>query len=133
MTPGTGASEAPTEPTGWLARTPLWARIAVPVLLAVVIVATIMVVVASAARPDDPVEVATALCREAALDELDSLGREEGDVTADLEVTEAGGDYRVEGAVTYVGEDGASRTDLLRCVVRDVDGELQVRSVRFAF
>lgn len=118
---------------GWLASVPLWARIAVPVLLLVVVIAAVFAVASMSAQQDDPEEVAEAMCREAALEELDSLDRRAGDVAEDLEVTEADGGYRVQGSATYEDEDGETQYGQVRCVVREVDGALQVRTVRFGF
>jgi hypothetical protein len=125
------------ERSGWLARVPLWARIAVPVLLVVVIVAAVMALVtASSGRGagGDPVADARALCYDAALEELASFDRAEGEVSQSLEVTRLTDDeYRVQGTASYEDEDGQMQYGQVRCVVRDVDGELALRSVRFGF
>ena len=125
------------ERTGWLARVPLWARIAVPVLLVVVIVAAVMAAITSSSgggAGDDPVAAARTLCYDAALEELASFDREEGEVSKSLEVTQLTDDeYRVQGTASYQDEDGEMQYGLVRCVVREVDGELVLRSVRFGF
>ena len=121
------------EPGGWLARVPLWARIVGPVLALIAVVAAILVSVPVSSQQDDPEEIAEALCREAAQEELESLDRAEAEVSESFVVTDRGSEYRVEGTAEYVDEDGDTQRGDVRCVVREVDGALQVRSVRFGF
>jgi hypothetical protein len=120
------------EQGGWLARVPLWARIVGPVIALIALVATIMLSIPVASQPADPAEIAEA-CREAAQEQLDSLDRAEADVSETFEVTDEGGEYRVQGSATYVDENGDTQHGAVRCVVRVVDGTPQVRSVRFGF
>ncbi|MBM7503647.1 hypothetical protein ACFPER_09195 [Agromyces aurantiacus] len=134
MEPEPGRSAAPAaERGGWLSRIPLWVRILVPVLVLGGLAVALVVGLVDASESDDPEEVASAMCREAALEELDSPDRTAGDVSQDFEVIETDGGYRVQGTATYEDEDGATQSGLVRCVVAEEDGALRVRSVRFKF
>jgi hypothetical protein len=130
MTSGTSAPpEAPATPSDRLARTPLWARIAVPAFVIAAGAAIVTSVVAAGAQPPATVE---ALCRAAVEAGLENRGHSDIDVTPSMQVTEADGAKRVSGTVKSVDESGISDHAQLRCVVRGEGDAMRVVSVRFS-
>lgn len=126
MTPESGglAPEAPATQSSRFARTPLWARIAVPVVLVVGGAAVVASFVGAGAQPPATVE---SMCRSAVEAKLELRGHSDIDVTRSMHVTEADGAQRVSGTVTSVNDSGRLNYAELRCVVR-VDGD-QIRVV----
>ena len=130
MTPGTSApAEAPAARSDRLARTPLWARIAVPAFVLAAGAAIVTSVVAAGAQSPATVE---ALCRAAVEAGLEDRGHSDIDVTSSMQVTEADGGKRVSGTVTSLDESGISDHGQLRCVVRGEGEAMRVVSVRFS-
>ncbi|MCD2443087.1 hypothetical protein LQ757_12460 [Agromyces sp. SYSU K20354] len=131
MTPDTGRLDPGTsEPnSGWLARTPLWARIAVPVVVIAGGAAVLAAVVAAGAQPPATVE---SMCRSTIVATLESRGHSEIEVSRSLKITEADGAQRVSGTVTSVDDSGRADHAQIRCVVR-VDGDtMHVVSARLS-
>jgi hypothetical protein len=127
-------SEADATRRGWLADVPMWARIAVPVLLLLVVIAAVVAAMSISNQQDDPEEVAQALCHDAVLEEMDSTGRQGADVSQSFDVTAVDDEeYRVQGTATFTDEDGSTQHGNVRCVVREEDGALEVASVRLNF
>jgi hypothetical protein len=128
-------AQAQSRPNGgWLSRIPLWVRIVVPVVVLAALVVAVIVGVSASSTSGDEEDVAEALCREAALEEMETTGRTAGDVSGQFQVTEAGDDeYRVQGTGSYQDEDGSTKSGNVRCVVREEDDALRVASVRFNF
>ena len=124
------APEAPARSQSWFGRMPLWARIAVPIALAAVIVAVVAVVAWQ--PPQDPVDEAQSLCRSAVEAEVESSDRSDVRVSQSFEVIEqAGGAYRVSGTVTFVDDEGSTHQASARCIVRDEGSRLRVTGVRW--
>ena len=122
------APEAPATQSSRLARTPLWARIAVPA----VIVAAGAAVFASVAAAGTPPATMESLCQSEAEASLERLGHTDIVVSRSFNVTDADGAQRVSGTVTSVNESGNHDYAELRCVIR-VDGDaMRVVSVRFS-
>ena len=121
MTPETSGptTEAPAKQSSWFARVPLWARIAVPVVVIAGGAAVIASVVASGAQSPATVE---SMCRSAIEEMLETRGHSDIDISRSLRVAEADGAYRVSGTVSSVNESGAGDHAQLRCVIR-VDGD----------
>ncbi len=131
MTPETGVllPEAPATQSSRFARTPLWARIAVPVLVLAGGAAVIASVVAAGAQPPATVE---SMCQAEVEAGLERRGHSDIDVGRSFHVTEADDAQRVSGTVTSVNESGTYDHAELRCVVR-VDGDaMRVVSARFS-
>ena len=131
MRPETGgpAPEAPATQSSWLARTPLWARIAVPAVVVAAGAAVVASIVAAGTQPPATME---SLCQSEAEASLERLGHSDIVVGRSFDVTEADGAQRVSGTVTSVNESGNHDYAELRCVVR-VDGDsMRVVSVRFS-
>ena len=129
MTPDTGelTTEAPATKSSWFARVPLWARIAVPVLVVAGGAAVVASVVASGAQPPVTVE---SLCRSEVEASLERRGHTEIDVGRSFDITEADGAQRVSGTVTSVNESGDYDHAQLRCVVRVEGDTIRVVSAR---
>ncbi|MGR0319767.1 hypothetical protein [Agromyces sp. ZXT2-3] len=130
--PTTEAPIAEAARPGRFRRIPLWLRIAVPVALmviAAVIAAAVIagIVAAGSSQPAD----ADSLCRSAATAQLERRGHTEVQVGSTLDETEADGALRLSGTVTFIDEDGATHTALVRCVVRGEGDAMRVASVRF--
>lgn len=119
---------------GWFARIPLWLRVAIPAVLALVVGAIAVAAFSGAfagGAPSDPEAAAEAQCRAAATERLESRGHTDIEIARSLAVTtQADGAYRVEGTVTFDEDGTTSHTDL-RCIVRVADGTATVVSVRF--
>ena len=129
MTPETGglAPEAPATQSSRFSRTPLWARIAVPILVVAGGAAVVASVVAAGAQPPATLE---SMCRSEVEASLERRGHTEIDVGRSLQVTDVDGAKRVSGTVTSVNETGTYDYAELRCVVR-VDGDaMRVVSAR---
>ncbi|WP_307042653.1 hypothetical protein [Agromyces ramosus] len=126
---GERAPEAPAQKSSPLARTPLWARITVPVV--VLIGGAAVVVGVSAARSQPPATVESA-CRSAIEATLESRGHTDIDVSRSFQVTEADGADRVSGSVTSVDESGHVDHALVRCVVRIQGDSMRVVSARLS-
>lgn len=129
MTPETGelTPAAPATQSSRFARVPLWARIAVPVLVVVGGAAVVASVVAAGAQPPATVE---SMCQSEVEASLERRGHSEIDVGRSFDITEADGARRVSGTVTSVNETGTYDYAELRCVVR-VDGDaMRVTSAR---
>jgi hypothetical protein len=110
-----------------LARTPLWARVAAPV---VVLLGGAAVVAGVAASNSQPAATVESMCGSAIEALLESREHSDIDVARSLRVTEADGARRVSGSVTSVDESGHVDYADLRCVVR-VNGEaMRVVSAR---
>jgi len=129
MTPDTGelTPEAPATKSSWFARFPLWARIAVPVLVVAGGAAVVASVVAAGAQPPVTVE---SLCRSEVEVSLERRGHTEIDVGRSFDITEADGAQRVSGTVTSVNESGDYDHAQLRCVVRVEGDTIRVVSAR---
>ena len=124
---GGPASEAPATQSNWLARTPRWARLAVP---AVVVAAGAAVVVGVAAAGAQPPATVESLCQSEVEASLERRGHTEIDVSRSFDITQADGAQRVSGTVKSVNETGNYDYAELRCVVR-VDGDaMRVVSAR---
>lgn len=130
MTPEIGgvAPEAPATQSRWFARTPLWARIAVPV----VVLAGGTALIASVVAGTQPAATVDSACRSAIEDMLESRGHSDIDVSRSLRVTESDGAQRVSGTVTSV--DGSGRVDHanVRCIVRVNGDSIRVVSARLS-
>ncbi|WP_448003306.1 hypothetical protein [Agromyces bauzanensis] len=131
MTPETDgpAVARPATERSWFDRTPLWARIVVPIVVlagGAAVVAT--VVAAGAPQP----ATAESLCRSAAEARLESRGRSDIDLSRSFEVTTADDAQRVSGTVSFVDDAGVARHAAVRCVIRADGDTMQVRSVRFS-
>lgn len=125
---GGPAPEAPATQSNRRARTPLWARIAVPA----VVVAAGAAVFASVAAAGTPPATMESLCQSEAEASLERLGHTDIVVSRSFNVTDADGAQRVSGTVTSVNESGNHDYAELRCVIR-VDGDaMRVVSVRFS-
>ena len=123
------APEAPATQSSRLARTPLWARIAVP---AVVVAAGAAVFASVAVAGTQPPATMESLCQSEAEAGLEQRGHTDIVVSRSFNVTEADGAQRVSGTVTSVNESGNHDYAELRCVIR-VDGDaMRVVSVRFS-
>jgi hypothetical protein len=129
MTPDTGelTPEPPATKSSWFARIPLWARIAVPVLVVAGGAAVVASVVAAGAQPPVTVE---SLCRAEVEASLERRGHTEIDVGRSFDITEADGAQRVSGTVTSVNESGDYDHAQLRCVVRVEGDTIRVVSAR---
>lgn len=127
MTSESGADSAPELQSRRRARTPLWARIAVPALAFAGMAALITGVVTAGAQPPATVESA---CRSAIEAKLESRGHSDIDVSRALRVTEADGAQRVSGSVVSSDDSGRVRHIALRCVVRDQGESMRVVSAR---
>lgn len=121
------ATETPATQSSWFSRTPLWARIAVPVVVFVGGAALVAGVVAAGAQPPATVE---SMCRSAIESHLETRGHSDIDVAQSLRVTEADGAQRVSGSVTSVDDSGRVDYADLRCVVRVHGESLRVVSAR---
>jgi hypothetical protein len=130
MTPEAGgsATDAPARKDGWLARVPLWARIAVPAVIVVGGAAVVAGFVAAGSAEPATVE---SLCASAAEKRLETRGHSDIELDESVEVTEADGAQRVSGNLTFVDEEGDTHHALVRCVVRGEGDEMRVVSVRF--
>ena len=127
--PGGVAPETPATQSSWFARTPLWARIAVPVVVLVGGAAVVASVVAAGAQPPATVE---SMCRSAIAETLESRGHSDIDVSRSLQVTEADGAQRVSGTVSSVDESGRVDHAQIRCVVRVEGDTMRVVSARLS-
>lgn len=123
------AREAPATQSSWFARTPLWARIAVPVLVLAGGVAVVASVVAAGAQPPATVE---SMCQSAIEARLESRGHSDIDVARSLRVSEVDGAQRVSGSVTSVDDSGHVDYADLRCVVRVHGDSMRVVSARMS-
>jgi hypothetical protein len=121
------APEAPTTKSSWFARTPLWARIAVPV---VVLFGGAAVVTGAMAASSQPAATVESACQSAIAAKLESRGHTGIDVSRTLQVTDADGAKRVSGSATTVDESGHVDYHSLRCVVRVQGESLRVVSAR---
>jgi predicted exporter len=127
-------SETDATRRGWLANIPMWARIVVPVLVVLIVIAGVIAGMSVSNVQDDPDEVVQALCHDAALEEMDSTGRQGAEVSQSFDVTAVDDEeYRVQGTATFEDEDGSTQAGNVRCVVREEDGALEVASVRLSF
>jgi hypothetical protein len=129
MTPETGelTPEAPATQSSPFARVPLWARIAVPVLVVAGGAAVVASVVAAGAQPPATVE---SMCQSEVQASLERQGHSEIDVGRSFDITEADGARRVSGTVTSVNESGNYDYAELRCVVRVEGDSMRVVSAR---
>ncbi|WP_448004843.1 hypothetical protein [Agromyces bauzanensis] len=108
---------------------PLWARVAVPVVLVVGGAAAAVTVAGS--QPEDPIGAAASVCREAVQAELESRGHPAIDVSRSFEVVAAGADaYRATGAATFEDADGTSHRADVRCTVRLEGGTMRATGLR---
>lgn len=114
-----------------LGRIPLWARIAMPVLVVAGGAAVLGGVMAAGSGSPQPV-TAESLCRSAAEARLEARGRTEIDLSRSFEVAAADDALRVSGTATFVDDSGTARNAAVRCVVRTDGDTMQVRSVRFS-
>ncbi len=109
---------------------PSWARIAVPTLLLIGVVAA--VVVALWPRPE-PVDIARSICLSGIRAELEARDRAVIDMPLLSDVDAAGDDtYRTQGSIAFREADGEERRVDVRCIVRVEDGSLRVASIRFS-
>lgn len=119
---------------GWVARLPVWARIAgsvVLLLVVVVAVVAIVSVIANAGDSTDPEAAAQTACETAAEERLETRGHAEIEFSDAFDLTaQADGGYRVQGTVTF-DDDGETHHADVRCVVRSDGGTADVVSVRF--
>lgn len=127
MTSEPGADSAPALQSSRRARTPLWARIAVPAVALAGMAALIAGVVTTAAQPPATVESA---CRSAIESKLESRGHSDVDVSRSLQVAEADGAQRVSGSVVSSDDAGRVQYADVRCVVRDQGESMRVVSAR---
>jgi hypothetical protein len=121
------APEAPPTQSSRFARTPLWARIAAPVVVLIGGAAVVTGVMAAGSQPAATVESA---CRSAIEAKLESRGHTDIDVARSLRVTEADGGQRVSGSAISVDEAGHVDYHNLRCVVRVENEAIRVVSAR---
>lgn len=126
---GGRAPEAPAQKSSRLARTPLWARVAVPV---VVLISGAAVVVGISAARSQPAATVESACRSAIEATLESRGHSDTDVSRSLQVTEADGAKRVSGSVTSVDDSGHVDHAAIRCVVRVEGDSIRVVSARLS-
>ncbi|WP_146184925.1 hypothetical protein [Agromyces badenianii] len=122
-----GPREVPATQPSRFARTPLWARVAVPVVVLAGAAGVVAGVVAAGAQPPATVE---SMCRSAIESTLESRGHADVDVAQSLRVTGADGALRVSGSVTSVDDSGHADYAALRCVVRDEGDAMRVVSAR---
>lgn len=127
MTSQSGADSAPETHSSRHARTPLWARVAVPVVAVAGATALAFGVVAAGSQPPATVE---SVCLSAIESKLESRGHSDIDVGRSLRVTEADGAIRVSGSVTSSDDEGRVQHSDLRCVVRDQGESMLVVSAR---
>lgn len=123
------APEAPAARSSWFARIPLWARIAVPVVVLAGGAAVVAGVVVAGAQPPATVE---SLCQSEVEAGLERRGHSDIDVGRSFDVTDADGAKRVSGTVTSVNESGDYDYAQLRCVVRVEGDTIRVVSARFS-
>jgi len=121
------APEAPATQSSRLTRTPMWARIAIPVLVVAGGSAVVASVVAAGAQPPATME---SMCQSEVEASLERRGHSEIDVGRSFTVTEADGAQRVSGTVTSVNESGNFDHAQLRCVVRVEGDTMRVVSAR---
>ena len=121
------APEAPATKTSRFPGTPLWARIAVPV---VVLFGGAAVVTGAMAASSEPAATVESACRSAIVAKLESRGHSDIDVARTLQVTDADGAKRVSGSATSVDESARVDYHNLRCVVRVQDDSFRVVSAR---
>jgi len=130
MTSETGerAPKASATQSNRLARIPLWARIAVPVLV-VAAGAAVVGSVAAAAGAQPPATMES-MCQSEVEASLERRGHSDIDVGRSFHITEADGAQRVSGTVTSVNESGNHDYAELRCVVRVEGDTMRVVSAR---
>jgi hypothetical protein len=121
------APQAPATKSSRFARTPLWARIAVPV---VVLFGGAAVVTGAMAASSQPAATVESACRSAIEAKLESRGHTDIEVARTLQVTDADGAKRVSGSATSLDESGRVDYHNLRCVVRVQGESLRVVSAR---
>lgn len=127
MTSESGADSAPEDQSRRRARVPLWARVAVPVVVGAGAAALIAGVAAAGSQPPATVE---SMCRSAIEAKLEARGHSDIDIGSSLRITEADGAQRVSGSVASSDESGHVRQADLRCVVRDEGESMRVVSAR---
>ncbi|HWS51966.1 MAG TPA: hypothetical protein VN241_13230 [Microbacterium sp.] len=125
---GSGPADSPSARR--LARTPVWARIAVVLGILVVAAAVIVTVVVATRGGDDPDAALRELCAAAAEDHLERRGSDDIEVAASaMQISESGETYRVQGTATFT-QDGVAGQATVRCTARDEDGAWRIASVR---
>jgi hypothetical protein len=116
-------------------RLPLWARIAIPI----VVLAGVAAIIVAALLPREPVDPADAVesaCRSAVQAELESHDASTRELSI-FEVTTTGEDiYLVRGEVAFrdrgdAGDEPERRVQM-RCTVRVENGSMQAPSIRFS-
>jgi hypothetical protein len=120
-------------------RLPLWARIAIPIVLVGVVVAVVVAALLPR-QPADPADAAESICRSGVLAEFESRDISVREVSF-YEVTTTDQDvYLARGDVAFrddtgdgdgAGDEPERRIDL-RCTVRIENGEMQAPSIRYS-
>lgn len=124
---GSGGNAAPRR--DWLARTPMWARIVVPLALLAVAALIVVAVLSTRGRPE-PEAVMREQCASAAESLLEGRGATDIEVAASaMQVTETSDGYRVQGTASFE-QDGAGHHTDLRCILRAEGDGWRIASVR---
>lgn len=113
----------------WLARTPVWVRIAAP-LVVLGVVAVVVFAVLSTPREADPEAVMRELCASAAESTLEGRGATDIEIASSaMQVTEMGEGYRVQGTASFT-EEGAGNHANLRCTLHAEGDSWRIAAVR---
>ena len=128
----TGPAAATPRQRGWFMRLPLWVRIAVPAVLAILLVGGTVAVISAMSRPTDPVEVARSLCQSGVRDDIESRGDTLVDEPFFADVITAEADVIIiQGSLGFTEADGSVQRAQVRCTVRVEDGRMRVTGIRY--